>query len=80
MQLRIIILKLILTYIYQINLQKIYRTPNSLLENANDLPASLRKYTQLLETVNDKDFETHIVEAYDCFMSEKKASYITTFR
>ncbi|HDZ7801064.1 TPA: hypothetical protein SJA95_000284 [Staphylococcus aureus] len=51
---------------------KIYRTPNSLLENANDLPASLRKYTQLLETVNDKDFETHIVEVYDCFMSEKR--------
>lgn len=25
-----------------------------------------------LKKVNDKDFETHIVEAYDCFMSEKR--------
>lgn len=50
----------------------IERNIDLLPESANNLPASLRKYTSLLETINDKDFKDHINEAYDCFMSNKR--------
>jgi uncharacterized protein YutE (UPF0331/DUF86 family) len=50
----------------------IIESENLLFKYSSDLPASLRKYTTLLEKVDDEDFKAHIKEAYECFMSEKK--------
>lgn len=41
-------------------------------ESANNLPASLKKYTKLLENVDDEEFKNHILEAYECYISDKR--------
>ncbi len=48
------------------------RAVNLLPESANNLPASLKKYTKLLENVDDEEFKNHILEAYECYISDKK--------
>ena len=48
------------------------RPVNLLPESANNLPASLKKYTKLLENVDDKEFKNHILEAYECYISDKR--------
>ncbi|MDU0439373.1 hypothetical protein [Staphylococcus haemolyticus] len=48
------------------------RPVNLLPESASNLPATLQKYTKLLENVNDEEFKNHILEAYECYISDKR--------
>lgn len=52
--------------------ESIVDSEDLLFKYSNDLPASLRKYTSLLDKVDDEDFKAHIKEAYECFISDKK--------
>lgn len=67
-------------YLFEIHADKystdrntsIGRTVDLLPKSANNLPATLQKYTKLLENVNDEEFKNHILEAYECYTSDKR--------